>query len=167
MSPEAAVGGGIALLKTNDRLRIDLNKRSVNVLISDEELEQRRREWKPTVSPSQTPWQEMYRNMVGQLSTGGCLEPATLYMRVVNQDNLQDTLINFRIFVMTIIGHNFIGGSRSAQGTTLLKVFKLRLVKLCLMSFTMQPSKRLIRPVKQPVKPLRLTAIPHLNSVLF
>ncbi|TDI14415.1 dihydroxy-acid dehydratase, partial [Acinetobacter baumannii] len=82
MSPEAAVGGGIALLKTNDRLRIDLNKRSVNVLISDEELEQRRREWKPTVSPSQTPWQEMYRNMVGQLSTGGCLEPATLYMRV-------------------------------------------------------------------------------------
>ncbi|RRR11774.1 dihydroxy-acid dehydratase, partial [Enterobacter hormaechei] len=59
MSPEAAVGGGIALLKTNDRLRIDLNKRSVNVLISDEELEQRRREWKPTVSPSQTPWQEM------------------------------------------------------------------------------------------------------------
>lgn len=88
MSPEAAVGGGIALLKTNDRLRIDLNKRSVNVLISDEELEQRRREWKPTVSPSQTPWQEMYRNMVGQLSTGGCLEPATLYMRVVNQDNL-------------------------------------------------------------------------------
>lgn len=72
MSPEAAVGGGIALLKTNDRLRIDLNKRSVNVLISDEELEQRRREWKPTVSPSQTPWQEMYRNMVGQLSTGGC-----------------------------------------------------------------------------------------------
>ncbi|MHC3135459.1 IlvD/Edd family dehydratase [Acinetobacter nosocomialis] len=88
MSPEAAVGGGIALLKTNDRLRIDLNKRSVNVLISDEELEQRRREWKPTVSASQTPWQEMYRNMVGQLSTGGCLEPATLYMRVVNQDNL-------------------------------------------------------------------------------
>lgn len=88
MSPEAAVGGGIALLKTNDRLRIDLNKRSVNVLISDEELEQRRREWKPTVSASQTPWQEMYRNLVGQLSTGGCLEPATLYMRVVNQDNL-------------------------------------------------------------------------------
>lgn len=88
MSPEAAVGGGIALLKTNDRLRIDLNKRSVNVLISDEELEQRRREWKPTVSTSQTPWQEMYRNMVGQLSTGGCLEPATLYMRVINQNNL-------------------------------------------------------------------------------
>ena len=122
MSPEAAVGGGIALLKTNDRLRIDLNKRSVNVLISDEELEQRRREWKPTVSASQTPWQEMYRNLVGQLSTGGCLEPATLYMRVVNQDNLQDILINFRIFVMTIIGHNFIGGSRSSQSSTLLKV---------------------------------------------
>lgn len=88
MSPEAAVGGGIALLKTNDRLRIDLNNRSVNVLISDEELEKRRHEWQPTVSKSQTPWQEMYRNMVGQLSTGGCLEPATLYMRVVNPNNL-------------------------------------------------------------------------------
>ena len=66
-----------------------------------------------------------------------------------------------------VIGHNFIGGSRSAQGTALLKVFMLRLVKLCLMSFTMQPSKRLIRLVKQPVKRLRLTAILHLNSALF
>ena len=66
-----------------------------------------------------------------------------------------------------VIGHNFIGGSRSAQGTTLLKVFMLRQEKLCLMSFTMQPSKRLIRPVKQPVKRLRLTAIRLLNSVLF
>ncbi|MFZ6792951.1 dihydroxy-acid dehydratase, partial [Klebsiella pneumoniae] len=54
MSPEAAVGGGIALVKTNSRLRMELNKRSVNVLISDEYLEQRRREGKPTVSPSQT-----------------------------------------------------------------------------------------------------------------
>lgn len=88
MSPEAAVGGGIALLKTNDRLRIDLNKRSVNVLISDEELEQRRQAWTPAPRVSQTPWQEIYRSMVGQLSTGGCLEPATLYMDVVRENNL-------------------------------------------------------------------------------
>lgn len=88
MSPEAAVGGGIALLKTNDLLRIDLNKRSVNVLVSDEELERRRQQWKPDYPASQTPWQEMYRKLVGQLSTGGCLEPATLYMRVINDKNL-------------------------------------------------------------------------------
>jgi len=88
MSPEAAIGGGIALLKTNDRLRIDLNKRSVNVLVSDEELERRRQQWKPDYPASQTPWQEMYRKLVGQLSTGGCLEPATLYMRVINDKNL-------------------------------------------------------------------------------
>lgn len=88
MSPEAAVGGGIALLKTNDVLRVDLNKRSVNVLISDEELEKRRLEWKPDFPKSQTPWQEMYRSMVGQLSTGGCLEPATLYMKVINEQNV-------------------------------------------------------------------------------
>jgi len=88
MSPEAAVGGGIALLKTNDLLRIDLNKRSVNVLVSDEELENRRNQWAPSYPASQTPWQEMYRKLVGQLSTGGCLEPATLYMRVINDKNL-------------------------------------------------------------------------------
>lgn len=88
MSPEAAVGGGLALLKTNDKLRVDLNKRSVNVLISDEELALRRKDFKPSFPPSQTPWQEIYRSMVGQLSTGGCLEPATLYMKVVNEDNM-------------------------------------------------------------------------------
>lgn len=88
MSPEAAIGGGIALLQTNDLLKIDLNNRSVNVLISDEELEKRRQSWTPSIPASQTPWQEIYRNMVGQLSTGGCLEPATLYMRVINEKNL-------------------------------------------------------------------------------
>ena len=75
-------------MANNDLLKIDLNNRSVNVLISDEELEKRRQSWKPSILASQTPWQEMYRNMVGQLSTGGCLEPATLYMRVINEKNL-------------------------------------------------------------------------------
>ena len=83
MSPEAAVGGGLALLKTNDRLRVDLNARSVNLLVDEEELAQRRREWVPSIPPSQTPWQELYRQLVGQLSTGGCLEPATLHMKVI------------------------------------------------------------------------------------
>lgn len=86
MSPEAAVGGGLALLRTNDRLRVDLNNRSVNVLVSDEELAERRRDWKPSYPASQTPWQELYRQLVGQLSTGGCLEPATLHLRVIARE---------------------------------------------------------------------------------
>ncbi len=83
MSPEAAVGGGLALLKTNDRLRVDLNNRSVNVLVSDEEMAARRALFEPKMPASQTPWQELYRQLVGQLSTGGCLEPATLHLRVI------------------------------------------------------------------------------------
>ncbi|MCP2073231.1 UNVERIFIED_ORG: dihydroxy-acid dehydratase [Pseudomonas lini] len=83
MSPEAAVGGGLALLKTNDRLKVDLNTRTVNLLIDDAEMNRRRLEWTPNIPPSQTPWQELYRQLVGQLSTGGCLEPATLHLRVI------------------------------------------------------------------------------------
>lgn len=83
MSPEAAVGGGLALLKTNDRLKVDLNTRTVNLLIDDAEMARRRLEWTPNIPPSQTPWQELYRQLVGQLSTGGCLEPATLHLRVI------------------------------------------------------------------------------------
>lgn len=83
MSPEAAVGGGLALLKTNDRLRVDLNARSVNLLVDEAEMARRRAEWTPNIPASQTPWQELYRQLVGQLSTGGCLEPATLHMRVI------------------------------------------------------------------------------------
>ncbi|MBV4480476.1 IlvD/Edd family dehydratase [Pseudomonas khavaziana] len=83
MSPEAAVGGGLALLKTNDRLKVDLNTRTVNLLIDEAEMSQRRLEWTPNIPPSQTPWQELYRQLVGQLSTGGCLEPATLHLRVI------------------------------------------------------------------------------------
>ncbi|MFG3452821.1 IlvD/Edd family dehydratase [Stutzerimonas stutzeri] len=83
MSPEAAVGGGLALLRTGDRLRVDLNNRSVDLLVDEEELERRREDAVPQIPESQTPWQELYRQLVGQLSTGGCLEPATLYLRVI------------------------------------------------------------------------------------
>ncbi|NRH42866.1 IlvD/Edd family dehydratase [Pseudomonas sp. MS15a(2019)] len=86
MSPEAAVGGGLALLKTNDRLRVDLNARSVDVLLDDAELARRRAEWTPNLPPAQTPWQELYRQLVGQLSTGGCLEPATLHLKVIARE---------------------------------------------------------------------------------
>jgi dihydroxy-acid dehydratase len=83
MSPEAAVGGGLSLLRTNDRIRVDLNDRSVNVLVDEEELARRRETTVFEIPPSQTPWQELYRQTVGQLSTGGCLEPATLYLKVI------------------------------------------------------------------------------------
>lgn len=87
MSPEAAVGGGIALLRTNDKLLINLNDRSINLLIDEDEMAKRREEWTPNIPASQTPWQELYRQLVGQLSTGGCLEPATLHLKVISKDN--------------------------------------------------------------------------------
>ena len=83
MSPEAAVGGGLALLRTGDRIRIDLNQRTVIALVDETEMERRKLEPPYQAPESQTPWQELYRQLVGQLSTGGCLEPATLYLKVV------------------------------------------------------------------------------------
>ena len=83
MSPESAAGGGLALMRTGDRVRVDLNARRVELLVDEAELARRRDEAAPSVPPSQTPWQEIYRQFVGQLSTGGCLEPATLYLKVI------------------------------------------------------------------------------------
>ncbi len=78
-SPEAAAGEGLALLRTGDAIRIDLNTKTVNMLVGDDELEQRRSEPGIEVRPHQTPWQEIYRSTVGPLSTGGCMELATAY----------------------------------------------------------------------------------------
>jgi dihydroxy-acid dehydratase len=83
VSPEAAVGGGIALLKHGDRIRIDLKERRVDVLIPAEELATRRAAWQPPKLLNKTPWEEIYRNNVGQLSTGGCLESATLFLNIL------------------------------------------------------------------------------------
>lgn len=83
MSPESAAGGGLSLMRTNDRVRVDLNARRVELLVDEAELAQRRAQDAPGVPASQTPWQEIYRQFVGQLSTGGCLEPATLYLKVI------------------------------------------------------------------------------------
>jgi dihydroxy-acid dehydratase len=83
VSPEAAVGGGLALLKSGDPIRIDLNRRKVDVLIPAEELEARKQAWKPPALVNKTPWEEIQRGMVGQLGTGMCLEPATLYLNIL------------------------------------------------------------------------------------
>lgn len=81
-SPEAAVGGGLALLKTGDRVRLDLNARTLNALVDEEEWVARRANWTPPKLSNQTPWQELYRANVGQLADGGCLEMATSYHKV-------------------------------------------------------------------------------------
>jgi dihydroxy-acid dehydratase len=87
-SPEAAVGGGLALLKTGDRVRIDLNKRTADILISKAELEKRRKAWKKPELESQTPWQELQRSAVGQLQTGACLDFAIKYQRIAHTKGL-------------------------------------------------------------------------------
>jgi dihydroxy-acid dehydratase len=81
-SPEAAVGGGLALLKTGDKVRIDIGKRTANIMISKAELVRRKAAWKPKIVPSQTPWQELQRKFVGQLATGACLDFAVDFQRV-------------------------------------------------------------------------------------
>ena len=81
-SPEAAVGGGLALLKTGDKVRIDIGKRRADILISDAELDKRKAAWKPHVKESQTPWQELQRKFVGQLASGACLDFAVNYQKV-------------------------------------------------------------------------------------
>jgi dihydroxy-acid dehydratase len=85
-SPEAAVGGGLALLKTGDRVRIDLGKGEANILISDEELAQRRLTFEASdgylVTPSATPWQEIFRATASQLETGAVMEDAVKFRQV-------------------------------------------------------------------------------------
>jgi dihydroxy-acid dehydratase len=85
-SPEAAAGGGLALLRTGDRVRIDLRRGAANILISDAELETRRRELQAAggypIPPNQTPWQEIQRATIGQCETGAVLENAPKYQRL-------------------------------------------------------------------------------------
>ena len=83
VSPEAVVGGGLALLRSGDPIRIDLNTRRVDVLIPEAELAARRAAWQPPKLANRTPWEEIQRGMVGQLGTGACLEPATLYLNIL------------------------------------------------------------------------------------
>lgn len=85
-SPEAAAMGGLALLRTGDRVRIDLRKGRVDALISDAELAERRAaleaEGGYPYPASQTPWQEIQRALVGQMESGAILEGAEKYQRI-------------------------------------------------------------------------------------
>jgi dihydroxy-acid dehydratase len=91
-SPEAAAGGGLALVKTGDRLRVDLKTREANILISDDELQRRRSDVRAKlgngglsyVPESQTPWQEIQRGIVDQFDRGMVLKPAIKYRDVAH-----------------------------------------------------------------------------------
>jgi dihydroxy-acid dehydratase len=83
-SPESAVGGGLAWIRTGDMVRIDLNAGSCNMLVDEAELERRKKDGPPPVPPSQTPWQEIYRATVGQMASGACMELALAYRGVAN-----------------------------------------------------------------------------------
>jgi dihydroxy-acid dehydratase len=87
-SPEAAAGGNLAILRTGDRIRVDLAKARVDVQLPEQEIAARRAALPPLRLESQTPWQELYRSTVGQLDTGGCMELAIKYRDVVHSKGL-------------------------------------------------------------------------------
>jgi dihydroxy-acid dehydratase len=87
-SPEAAAGGNLAILRTGDRIRVDLGKGRADVLLSEEEIAARRRALRSLVLENQTPWQEIYRSTVGQLDTGGCMELAVKYQDLVHSKGI-------------------------------------------------------------------------------
>lgn len=91
-SPEAAAGGNLAILKTGDRVRIDLNKGDANILISDEEIARRRAELQShggyKYPAHQTPWQEIQRGLVDQLGNGAVLKPAVNYQRIAQTQGI-------------------------------------------------------------------------------
>ncbi len=91
-APEAAAGGGLALLRTGDRVRIDLRRGTVDVLVDDDALAERRRALEAAggyrYPASQTPWQEIQRGLVGQLDRGAILEGAEAYQRIAHRRGL-------------------------------------------------------------------------------
>jgi dihydroxy-acid dehydratase len=93
-SPEAAIGGGLALLATGDRVRIDLNNGTADMLLPEDELARRRAALEKRggygVPPSQTPWQEIQRALVDQLADGMVLKPAVKYHRVAQKSVPRD-----------------------------------------------------------------------------
>jgi dihydroxy-acid dehydratase len=93
-SPEAAAGGGLAILRSGDRVRMDLNKGECNVLISDAELAERYKALEAAggykFPEHQTPWQEIQRGIVGQLDEGMVLKPAVKYRDVAHKSLPRD-----------------------------------------------------------------------------
>ena len=81
-SPESAVGGGLAWLRTGDIIKIDLNKYTADMLVNEKEIEKRKLDGIPSYPESQTPWQEIYRKNVGQIDKGAVLEDAVKFQNI-------------------------------------------------------------------------------------
>lgn len=80
VSPESAAGGGLGWLRTGDTIRVDLSERSCNALVDEAEIARRlAEEPAPPIPPSQTPWEELFREKTGQLGEGGVMEFALKY----------------------------------------------------------------------------------------
>lgn len=84
-APEAAAGGGLAWLRDGDIIRIDIEAGRCDMLVDADEIARRRAQGIPPVPPSQTPWQSLYRQTVGQLDRGACLEEAVGFQRISDQ----------------------------------------------------------------------------------
>ena len=85
VSPESAVGGDIGILKTGDKIKINLNKKTVNVLISKSEFKKRKFKRKLKPLKNQTPWQELSRLIVGQLEDGACINTRSTYVNITKR----------------------------------------------------------------------------------
>ena len=88
VSPESAVGGDLAIIKTGDKMCIDLNKKRVDLLISKSEFIKRRKRKKIPKLNNQTPWQEISRSHVGQLEDGACIRTRGLFMDIAEKKGI-------------------------------------------------------------------------------
>jgi dihydroxy-acid dehydratase len=82
-SPEAAVGGNLAILRTGDRITLDLPNHRLDVDLDDDEIAARWQEYQQPRLSHQTPWQELFREHTGQIDTGSCLDFAVAYQDII------------------------------------------------------------------------------------
>jgi dihydroxy-acid dehydratase len=88
VSPEAAIGGGLAIIKNGDEIKIDLNKKRVDLLLEDQVIKERLKNNNYKYPDNQTPWQEISRKFTGQLSDGACLNLEESYFDIANSKGI-------------------------------------------------------------------------------
>tara|TARA_B100001013_G_scaffold150893_1_gene89621 strand:+ start:2647 stop:4422 length:1776 start_codon:yes stop_codon:yes gene_type:complete len=88
VSPEAAAGGGLAIIKNNDLIKVDLNNKRVDLILDDSEIKSRFNELKFDYPSNQTPWQELAREYTGQLGEGACLDLKEKYINVAESKGI-------------------------------------------------------------------------------
>jgi len=88
VSPESAIGGDLAIVKTGDKIKVDLKKRKVDLLISTTEFKKRRKQKRIPKLKNQTPWQEIARNTVGQLEDGACINSRGVYLDIAKKKGI-------------------------------------------------------------------------------